>query len=234
VAEISPSVLTSDLSSEAARQTGEWLLEPGSPPLHLWIPQQYAIVLGASQDLEREVDIERWQGNKLPIYRRRGGGGAVLLGPHCLCLALRLRRMPGWGPLDYFREIHQKLIVILNNVTNFANVTSESSPKNTLRIETKGISDLAVGEKKLAGTSLYLSRDRSLYLASILVTPDTSGNMTLLKHPSREPDYRQGRNHGEFLISLFEVGMRISTLELSSKIEVGWFQDLQTYLDIQP
>ena len=58
------------------------------------------------------------------------------------------------------------------------------------------------GGRKVVGCSLYMPRDFALYLASILVRPDLGDLETYLAHPSREPDYRAGRPHGDFVAGL--------------------------------
>ena len=41
-----------------------------------------------------------------------------------------------------------------------------------------------------------------------------------LKHPSKEPDYRQGRKHSEFVTSLHESGFYINALDLLEEISL--------------
>jgi lipoate-protein ligase A len=76
----------------------------------------------------------------------------------------------------------------------------------------RGISDLAhagpSGLRKVAGCSLYMPRDFALYLASIMVRPDYGEIEAYLSHPSREPDYRGGRRHSDFIVGLEELASR--------------------------
>lgn len=67
------------------------------------------------------------------------------------------------------------------------------------------ISDIVSGNQKVAGTSLFRSRNYLQYQASILVSIDRPLVEQCLQHPSKEPDYRQGCGHGSFLTSLQEV-----------------------------
>ena len=66
----------------------------------------------------------------------------------------------------------------------------------------RGISDLAIGDKKILGCSLYLPKDFALFYASVLVGDESEAISKYLSHPTREPDYRQGRNHAEFISSI--------------------------------
>lgn len=199
---------TAESHPDSALITGEWILphhladQPGHlphprPEFHVWVPEGFALVLGASQTLEREMHVEVWQqkhagpSSSLPVRlcKRRGGGGAVLLGPHSLCLAMRAPRQNGLGPLDYFGRFNGRLIQIITNVTG-------------ITLAPMGISDLAYGDRKVVGSSLYLSREWALYLASVLIKAPADLFDDLLKHPTREPDYRQGRNHRDFITDL--------------------------------
>jgi lipoate-protein ligase A len=53
-----------------------------------------------------------------------------------------------------------------------------------------------------------MPREHALYLASVLVTPDLEEIGRYLPHPSKEPDYRGGRHHGDFLVGLRELAKR--------------------------
>ena len=69
-----------------------------------------------------------------------------------------------------------------------------------------GISDLALGDRKILGSSLHQTRDRWSYQGVLLVRPDRRLFGRYLAAPDREPEYRQGRGHGEFTTSLAEAG----------------------------
>jgi lipoate---protein ligase len=204
---------TAESHPESTQITGEWILpsvssSPGQaaetfpPPLHAWVPSTYAIVLGASQSPENEIDLGIWSARHaaadsveaVRLCKRRGGGGAVLLGPHCLCLAVRLPRLQGLGPLEYFSRFNGCLIQGIADVT-------------AVKLEPRGISDLAYADeagvyRKVVGSSLYLTRDWALYLASVLITAPGPLFDALLKYPTREPDYRGGRNHRDFITDI--------------------------------
>lgn len=79
-----------------------------------------------------------------------------------------------------------------------------------------GISDICMGSKKIAGTSLFRSKHYLLYQASILVDPKLHLIERYLRHPSKEPNYRLNRSHSDFLTSLQElVGETSSSVEIS-------------------
>jgi lipoate-protein ligase A len=109
---------------------------------------------------------------------------------------------------DIFRKIHNHVIAALHKA-GIENVTHE------------GISDLAVGGKKILGSSLYIGSCPKLfyYQSSLMVSCDTSLMDRYLRHPPREPAYRQGRGHSEFCTTLQKLNTTINISELSKLIE---------------
>jgi lipoate-protein ligase A len=69
-------------------------------------------------------------------------------------------------------------------------------------IEHVGTSDLAVNNHKFSGNSLRCKRDHLLYHGTILYNFDLSKIDALLKSPPREPEYRGGRQHTDFVTNL--------------------------------
>ncbi|MHC4945308.1 MAG: lipoyl protein ligase domain-containing protein, partial [Planctomycetota bacterium] len=66
-------------------------------------------------------------------------------------------------------------------------------------ISRQGNSDLALGNRKIGGACIYRSRGILYYSTTLLVRPDLKMVDRYLKHPPREPDYREGRSHAEFM-----------------------------------
>lgn len=172
--------------------TGEDILDLSLPPFRVWIPEKPVLVLGYSQEPEQELNLAAVEAAKIPVYKRKGGGGTVFLSPNTVCVALRMRRKTGFGLHEYFSE---------------ANGWIQSALKDSLNVDLtpRGISDLALDDRKILGSSLYLPRDCAVYLASILVNVPLSILDQYLSHPTREPDYRQGRSHSNFVRNLNEI-----------------------------
>jgi lipoate-protein ligase A len=194
----------------ASDPTGERLLARTVRPWAAWVPPAPILVLGNSQSPEKELDVANVLRDGIPVHRRISGGGAVLLSPECVCLALRFRKRKSYSIQDYF-SLGSGVI---------GEVVRE---RLGLELVPRGISDLAValpeGDRKVAGSSLYMPRDFALYLVSILIAPDPGRISLYLVHPSAEPGYRAGREHREFLAGLGPVSGR--TLEAEEAL--GWF-----------
>jgi lipoate-protein ligase A len=172
--------------------TGEDLLDPGEPELRVWVPDRSILVLGYSQEADKELRLEAVTETGIPVYRRKGGGGAVLLTPGAVCVGMRLPRRPEKGLHDHFA---------------FANGLLQKAFQDELGLELRpqGVSDLAYEGRKVMGSSLYLPRECALYLGSFLVSTPIALLDRFLAHPSREPEYRQGRSHGDFVRNLSEI-----------------------------
>jgi lipoate-protein ligase A len=190
--------------------TGEDVLDAAAEGLayRVWIPPSPILVLGNSQVPDVELNVENVAADGIPVYQRKGGGGAVLLTPGCVCLAVRFPKRIDWGIHDYFAAGNKLLSDAVGVVAG-------------LRAVPRGISDLAVstpeGERKISGSSLYMPRGGALYLASLLVSADIGMWDRSLKHPSREPDYRAGRGHGAFVANVSELAKAQGRADVSAE-----------------
>lgn len=169
--------------------TGEGILDKSFSPYKVWVPGQRLVVLGNSQDPYKELNVENVVADSVPVYRRIGGGGTVLLDDSCLCIALRMRKRGDWAIADYFATGNRLVQEVV--FSSFG-----------IKTECLGVSDLCVEERKIMGSSLYLPRQCALFLASLLVCDNREAIAKYLAHPSSEPDYRKGRRHADFISSL--------------------------------
>ena len=159
-----------------------------------FFPKKTFVVLGRSNQKEREVNIESAESDGIEVYRRYGGGGAVVLHSGCFVISV------GVWVKDYFRNDFY-----FHRLNHAVGKLLEIIIGKSISYGQKGISDLCIGDKKFGGTSLFRSRHYLLYQASILLDKKADLMERYLRHPSKEPDYRQGRNHREFLMGLREL-----------------------------
>lgn len=165
--------------------------DPQQAALRVWESPAYTVIVGKSNDIAREVNIAACEADGVPILRRPSGGGAVVLGPGCLCFSLALpvpSEFVELGISGVTRAVMQRLADALSS--------------STQPVIAAGISDLAIGGRKFSGNSQRWKKRAFLHHGTILYDFDLPRISRYLKHPSREPDYRCGRSHPEFVANL--------------------------------
>lgn len=150
------------------------------------------VVLGSGSRPDIEIDLDACRDDNVPVLRRRGGGCAVVLDPGNVIVSAVITNAPFGHHRRHFDLLTAWLIQGLNEV-------------GVVGLCQAGICDLAMGDRKVGGACLHRNRDLLYYSASLLITPDLSRVMRYLKHPPREPQYRAGRSHEEFMGRLIEV-----------------------------
>lgn len=173
-----------------------------SPVLFRFFETQRAVVvLANSNTVENEVQADVCAQKGIPVLTRKGGGGTVVLSPGCLVLTLAFYASDVFSNARYFSAVNELWIKALkeNGIGGLAQ---------------GGISDITAGDKKIAGTSLFRKKHLLVYQGSLLVNPRIDLIESCLKHPTREPDYRNKRGHREFLTSVQMLGYSISAENL--------------------
>jgi len=69
-------------------------------------------------------------------------------------------------------------------------------------VEHLGTCDLAIGNRKFSGNSVRCKRDHLLYHGTLLYAFDLPVVERLLRTPPRQPEYRAGRAHDQFVTNL--------------------------------
>ena len=121
----------------------------------------------------------------IPILRRDSGGGAVVLGPGCLSVALILS-LDARPALADVAGSYATLLRALADALAIPDVTIRST-------------DLALGNRKFAGHAQRRLRHTLLHHGTILYGFDLGLIDTLLPEPPRRPAWRGSRRHREFL-----------------------------------
>ncbi len=172
------------------------VIEHCEKPFHieLFLPEKPCVVLGSSNKKELEVNEENCAAEGIEVFKRYGGGGTVVLYKDSLVVSVGCWVRSIYDNDKYFKLMNDTIVSCLN----------ELNPE--VEFSQRGYSDIVVGEKKIAGTSLFRSRKYLLYQASVLLKLDIDLVDRALKHPTKEPDYRKGRKHEDFLSDLSSFG----------------------------
>lgn len=149
------------------------------------------VVLGRSSKIDAEVHHRACRQGNVPVLRRVSGGATIVTGPGCLMYAMVLsRRMrPALHAVDHAHGF------VLNTL---AAALGSLAPG----VRCRGISDLALGERKISGNSIRCKRNHLLYHGTLLYDFPLELVDRCLKMPPRQPDYRHGRSHGAFVSNL--------------------------------
>jgi lipoate-protein ligase A len=178
----------------------------GGEVLRLWEWPAPAVVLGSAGQLAADVDEEACRADGVPICRRSSGGGTVLLGPGCLLFSLVL----AYDRAAALREIPSSYLYILGRV-------AAALAETRTGIELAGTSDLALAGRKFSGNAQQRKRNHLLHHGTLLYAFPIEHVGRYLRTPSRQPEYRAGRGHAEFLCN---VPLGVS--ELKGRLRVAW------------
>ena len=172
--------------------------------LRFWESPEHFVVLGVSCGLEADAERERCGADGVPILRRASGGGTVLQGPGCLNFTLVL-------PLGYsagLRDINSSYRVILEPCAAALKLDG---------ISMRGSCDLALGDRKFSGSAQKRSRYCLLHQGTLLYDFSLESIPLYLRQPEKQPDYREGREHLDFVSNL-----PLGSAELRERIAAAW------------
>jgi lipoate-protein ligase A len=171
----------------------DWREEQGGEDiLRFWESPEPFVVVGYANKIMAEVNVANCEGKKVSIFRRCSGGGTVLQGPGCLNYALILR-MEKNSRLASISATNKYIME-----RNGEAVQSAAGHAPSIR----GHTDLAFGHLKFSGNSQRRHKGFLLFHGTFLLNFDLPLIGEFLKFPSRQPDYRDGRSHEDFLMNL--------------------------------
>ena len=170
-----------------------------TPKVKIYRPDETAVVIGKGGKPEKELQLDAINLDSVNIYRRYGGGCSVVIDPGNAIVSAVVPTEGIGSNRRYFRILTEWLKAGLRQ-TGFE------------AADNAGTSDIAIGGKKISGSCIYRTRDYLYYSAALLIKPDKESMDRWLKHPPREPEYREGREHGDFVGSLGEF-RRIEDIE---------------------
>lgn len=161
--------------------------------LRIWEPESPIAVLGRSSPFSKEVNHDYCNANSIPVIRRSSGGQTIVTGPGCLmyCLLLDYRIRP---ELRMLSQAHSFVMTRMQSALRSAGIETEMN----------GTSDLTFGPaaKKFSGNAMRAKRNWMIYHGTLLCKMDLELIFDCSGTPIRQPDYRRGRTHRDFLTSL--------------------------------
>ncbi len=169
----------------------------------VWQPEGTVIVLGQSNTPERSLITDKVEADSIPVTKRPTGGEAVVLTPRMAVITVAREFREMTSSKDFFKVINGMMLDVLSDlgVKNYG---------------TRGISDITIGDRKILGSSMHRRENRLVYHGVLNISEDPGIFERYLKHPGREPDYRQGRRHDDFVTSLKKEGYNIQYKDIAA------------------
>lgn len=175
----------------------------------VWQPDNLYIILGRANIAESSLFTDKVAKEGIKVFKRPTGGESVVLSPKMLVFSAKISAGTLGKPKDIFKLIN-------------ANLTEQLTFAGIRDLNSKGISDLSIGDKKILGSSMYLNGKTLFYHAVLNINEDISVISKYLKHPSKEPDYRRGRSHDEFVTSIYKEGFIIDKEQIKASVEIAF------------
>jgi lipoate-protein ligase A len=163
-------------------------------------------VLGNSNKPRDNLIEENIFSDYVQVYKRPSGGETVILTPSTLVISVKVTLDKFSNPTAHFRYFNEKIIEALSCL-------------GVKDLRYRGISDVAIGDKKILGSSIYRRRKILFYHAVLNVSEPIETIERYIKHPTREPDYRNGRKHHEFVTSLHAEGYKLTMKKIIRSLD---------------
>ena len=164
---------------------------PASPVLRFWEADRFAVVLGASGRIDREVHRDLCRADGVAVARRSSGGGTVVIGPGAmnLTVVVPIEVDPRFAAVD----VAQK--AVLGRV-------AEGLARAVPGVGVQGSGDLTLGDRKFSGSAQRRLRRTVMIHATLLYDFPLDRVDRYLPPPPRQPNYRRDRPHADFLANL--------------------------------
>lgn len=180
--------------------------QPDFALFRLWEPRDIFVVMGYGKRVAEDVTIAAVT-DAVPILRRCSGGGTVLQLPGCLSYSLI-------APISWHPDLDTIHATTTSIMTTQAAYLSRYLGKT---VSVKGASDLTLGSLKFSGNAQRRGRHSVLFHGAFLCQIDLSVISRYLQIPGYQPEYRQNRQHEDFLCTL-----DLSPKTLASYLKKEW------------
>ncbi|MEM8910490.1 MAG: lipoate--protein ligase family protein [Planctomycetota bacterium] len=156
--------------------------------IRFWQFDRTTVVLGRSSKIDEETNRAKCERSLIPILRRCTGGATVVGGTGCLMYAVVLR-LAGEQALRKVDAAHD---YVMDRVLG-------AIQRQLPEARRQGVCDLTWRDQKFSGNSLRIARHHLLYHGTVLHGADLDQFSRCLRTAPRQPDYRRGRNHRQFI-----------------------------------
>ncbi len=174
----------------------------------LSVPTFSSVVLGCSNKVNISVNEDNIIKDNIPLFKRPTGGEAIYLSSNSLIISI----VKGFGkrpsPKQFFKMYTNLIIKALNSL-------------GIKGLSWEGTSDICINKKKILGSGIYISKNCIFYHAVLNLNESPEIIAKYLKHPPREPHYRQHRSHRDFITSIAKEGYSFSYRDIINQLELN-------------
>ncbi len=183
---------------------------PSGATLRLYTYRAHCALVGRYQSLEDEVDLEGCRREDVQIGRRPTGGGAIIMGPGQLGVAVTTRAVPEEPPRETLERYARGVIAGLSRL----GIEAQFRRKN----------DLESSGRKIAGLGLYLDPAGAvLFHASVLVDLDVELMLRVLRIPGAKlSDKAVARVEERVTTVSRELGQRLTAADVREAFVKGF------------
>jgi len=187
------------------------LLQSGNnhSSFNVWEPDRTIVIMGKGSDPDDELLAENILRDNVPVVKRSTGGCSVIVAPNMFVTSLVLK--------NNFDKKNNEYFDLFNSV--LVNTFQKLGVEN---IALDGISDITLNGLKVVGSAIYRNKDLVFYHAVINIAGDINLLEEYLKVPSRQPKYRQGRAHKDFVTSFKVQGYDLKFTDFEQALKTEW------------
>ncbi len=197
------------------RHGGDGAVDEAS--LRLYTYQPHCALVGRYQSVEDEIDLDYCRRKEIQVGRRPTGGGAIIMGPGQLGVAITAAAPLDRAPREVLKNYSRGVIAGLGELGIEAGFRSKN--------------DLEVHGRKIAGLGLYLDqRGALLFHASVLVDLDVELMLKILQIPGAKLSDKAVARVSERVTTVSkELSSRLTAAEVRDRFAAG----LTAALDIE-
>ncbi len=173
--------------------------ESGEPAelLRFWQMSVPCVVVGRSSRIAEEVHLDRCKRDAVPVLRRMSGGGTIVAGPGCAMFSVLL----SLGARPECRSLDMAHRTVMSRVCQALQWSLDEYGIDE-KVDIRGICDLTIDGQKISGNALRLKRHWLMYHGTLLIDMPLTWISDYLAMPPKQPEYRQGRAHDQFVTGL--------------------------------
>ncbi|MYI89014.1 MAG: lipoate--protein ligase family protein [Gammaproteobacteria bacterium] len=209
------------LDDALTRSASEW----GSPTLRLYTYTP-CVLVGRFQHVPNEVNLEHCQSMGIPINRRPSGGGAIIMGPDQLGIALIVPNQTDGFAMRSSDLMHQ-----------CASGLIRALEKLGISAKFQGKNDLVADNRKIAGLGLYQPNSSGrLFHASLLLDLNIKTMLKLLRAPFDSTEASTNRYSAvskRITTVRSSVGTDFSMSELIETVRAGYEDEFGVRIESQ-